>query len=42
MMPGLFAAINGRTADRIIEAHPEEARFVLGLVVWRPEPRRMR
>jgi putative transcriptional regulator len=36
MMPGLFAAFDGRTVDRIIEANPDDARFVTGLVVWRP------
>jgi putative transcriptional regulator len=36
MMPGLFAAFDARTVDRVIEADPEHARFVTGLVVWRP------
>jgi putative transcriptional regulator len=36
MMPGLFAAFDGRTVDRMIEANPDDARFVAGLVVWRP------
>jgi putative transcriptional regulator len=36
MMPGLFAAFDGRTVDRIIEANPDDVRFVVGLVVWRP------
>ena len=36
MMPGLFAVFDARTVDRVIEANPEEARFVTGLVVWRP------
>ena len=36
IMPGLFAAIDAPTVDKIIEAHPKEARFVAGLVVWRP------
>jgi putative transcriptional regulator len=36
IMPGLYAAIDGRTVDRIIEANPHDARFVRGLVVWRP------
>jgi len=36
IMPGLFAVIDAPTVDRIIEANPKEARFVAGLVVWRP------
>ena len=34
--PGLFAAHEAATVDRIIEANPEDARFMAGLVVWRP------
>ena len=34
--PGLFAAHDADTVDRIIEANPDDARFVAGLVVWRP------
>jgi putative transcriptional regulator len=36
IMPGLFAVIDAPTVDKIIEANPEDARFVAGLVVWRP------
>jgi putative transcriptional regulator len=36
MMPGLFAAFDRGTVDRIIEANPDDVRFVAGLVVWRP------
>jgi putative transcriptional regulator len=36
MMPGLHAAFVGRTVDQIIESKPHDARFVTGLVVWRP------
>ena len=36
MMPGLFAAFEGRAVDRIIEANPRGARFFTGFVVWRP------
>jgi putative transcriptional regulator len=36
MMPGLHAAFVGRAVDRVIESHPHDARFVTGLVVWRP------
>lgn len=35
LMPGLFVAFDGETVDRIIEADPEHARFVAGLVAWR-------
>jgi putative transcriptional regulator len=34
--PGLFAAHDADTVDRIIEANPDDARFVAGLVLWRP------
>jgi putative AlgH/UPF0301 family transcriptional regulator len=36
MMPGLHAAFVGRAVDRIIEAKPDGARFLTGVVVWRP------
>ena len=36
MMPGLHAAFVGRAVDQIIESKPDDARFVTGLVVWRP------
>jgi putative AlgH/UPF0301 family transcriptional regulator len=36
MMPGLFAAFDGRAVDRIIQANPRGARFFTGFVVWRP------
>jgi len=36
IMPGLFAVIDAPTVDRIIETNPQDARFVAGLVVWRP------
>lgn len=36
LMPGLYAAFDGATIDRIIESRPEQARFVAGLVAWRP------
>lgn len=35
LMPGLFVAFGGETVGRIIEAEPEHARFVAGLVAWR-------
>ncbi len=36
MAPGLFAVHEAASVDKIIEANPEEARFVAGLVIWRP------
>lgn len=36
LMPGLYVAFDGETVDRIIEANAEQARFVAGLVAWRP------
>lgn len=36
MMPGLHAAFVGHAVDRIIESKPRDARFLTGLVVWRP------
>jgi len=36
LMPGLYAAFDGDTVDRIIEVHAEHSRFVAGLVAWRP------
>ena len=36
IMPGLFAAHDAAVVDEIIETHPQDARFVAGLVIWRP------
>jgi putative transcriptional regulator len=36
IMPGLYAAHDARVVDRIIESEPDNARFVAGLVIWRP------
>jgi putative transcriptional regulator len=36
LMPGLFAAFDAAEVDRIIESEPDHARFVAGLVAWRP------
>jgi putative transcriptional regulator len=36
IMPGLFAAHEATVVDKIIEANPGNARFVAGLVLWRP------
>jgi len=34
LMPGLYAAFDEETVDRIIRAESDRARFVAGLVVW--------
>jgi putative transcriptional regulator len=34
LMPGLYAAVDEETVDRIIRAEADHARFVAGLVVW--------
>ena len=36
VMPGLFAAFAAAEVDRIIESESDRARFVAGLVAWRP------
>jgi putative transcriptional regulator len=36
IMPGLYAAFEAQVIDRIIESEPERAKFVAGLVAWRP------
>lgn len=36
IMPGLYAAFEADVIDRIIESEPERAKFVAGLVAWRP------
>jgi putative transcriptional regulator len=36
LLPGIFAAISGNTVDRVIASDPEDARFLAGLVVWKP------
>lgn len=36
LMPGLYAVFDGNAVDRVIEANPHDARFLTGLVVWRP------
>jgi len=35
MMPGLFAVIEANAVNRIIDANPADARYLLGMVVWR-------
>jgi putative transcriptional regulator len=34
LMPGLYAAVDEETVDRIIRTELDHARFVVGLVVW--------
>lgn len=36
LAPGLFLAMQADTVDKIIEQEPQHARFLVGLVVWRP------
>jgi putative transcriptional regulator len=36
IMPGLYAAHDASVVDTIIEANPDNARYVAGLVIWRP------
>jgi len=36
VMPGLFVAFDAETVDRIIESEADRARYVAGLVAWRP------
>lgn len=36
MMPGLFLAIGVQTIDKIIEERPNDARYYIGHVGWRP------
>jgi putative transcriptional regulator len=34
MMPGLYAAVDAETVDRILRTAPHHARFVAGIVFW--------
>ena len=36
LMPGLFAVMDSDAIDRIIATTPNEARFFLGMMVWKP------
>lgn len=36
LMPGLFAVMDSDSIDRIIATTPNEARFFLGMMVWKP------
>jgi putative transcriptional regulator len=36
VMPGLFVAFDAAVVDRIIESEPDHARFMAGLVTWKP------
>ena len=35
LMPGLYAAVDAETVDRIMRTESDDARFVAGLVVWK-------
>jgi putative transcriptional regulator len=35
LMPGLYAAVDEETVDRIIRTESDHARFVAGLVIWK-------
>jgi putative transcriptional regulator len=36
LMPGLFAVMDGDAIDHIIATTPDDARFFLGMMVWKP------
>jgi putative transcriptional regulator len=36
LMPGLYAAVDAETIDRIMRTESDDARFVAGLVAWQP------
>ena len=36
VMPGLYAAIEQKTVDKIIRDEPGDARFFAGFVAWQP------
>lgn len=36
VMPGLYIAFDAETVDRIIESEADHARFMAGLVAWKP------
>jgi len=36
ILPGIFVALSGSTVDHVIASDPERARFLAGLVVWKP------
>jgi putative transcriptional regulator len=37
LMPGLVAAVEGSTVDRVIEKSPNDARYFVGLMLWAPD-----
>jgi len=37
LMPGLFAVMDSDAIDRIIEKAPNDARYFLGMMVWKPD-----
>ena len=36
LMPGLFAVVDKDAIDRIIQTTPNEARYFLGMMMWKP------
>ena len=37
LMPGLVAALDAATVDRIIQTTPNDARYFVGLMLWEPD-----
>ena len=37
VMPGLFAALDAVSVDRIIETTPNDARYFVGMMIWDPQ-----
>lgn len=37
LMPGLVAVLNATKVDRIIETTPNDARYFVGLMLWKPQ-----
>lgn len=36
LLPGLYVVYQEQEVDQVIEQHPQDARFFVGFVVWRP------
>lgn len=36
MMPGLFLAVKSKDVDHVIETEADHARFLVGIVIWKP------
>jgi len=37
LLPGIFAAIDGKAVDRVIASDPEHTRLLAGLVIWKQD-----